>query len=60
MLPKWMRQAIRDNVMSPEEAAEMYQLCLESEEEVVSLPEHLWKAAERISLWEAPTWPTVQ
>ena len=60
MLPKWMRQAIRDNVLSPEEAAEMYQLCQASSEDEISLPEHLWKAAERISLWETPAWPTLQ
>lgn len=57
MLPKWMRQAIEQQVLSEAEAQEMHQLTQaseEEEEELVILPEHLWPAASRVSLWEQP------
>ena len=53
-LPKWLKQAVREQVVSPAEAQEIWQISLDSESEEVNLPEHLWSAAERIHLWEAP------
>ena len=54
MLPKWMRRAIKEQVISEPEALELHRLSMESELEEVKLPEHLWPAAERIYLWEMP------
>ena len=41
MLPKWLRQAIKDEVLSEQEAQELHQVALASEQKKVSLPEHL-------------------
>lgn len=54
MLPKWLRQAIKDEVLSEQEAQELHQVALASEQEEASLPEHLWPAAARVHLWEIP------
>ena len=54
MLPKWLRQAIKDEVLSEQEAQELHQVALASEQEEVPLPEHLWPAAARVHLWETP------
>lgn len=54
MLPKWLRQAIKDEVLSEQEAQELHQVALASEQDEVSLPEHLWPAAARVHLWEIP------
>lgn len=55
MLPKWMQEAIRDNVLSPEEATEIHSISLAATTEEVLLPLHLHEAASRIYLWERPT-----
>lgn len=52
-LPKWMQQAIRDKVLSPEEATDWHSTVLQSLETEVALPERLHPAAERVMLWEA-------
>jgi hypothetical protein len=52
MLPKWMQQAVKEQVLSPQEAQEMHQVALSSSTEYVNLPEHLHPAAERVHLWE--------
>ena len=54
MLPKWMQQAVKEQVLSPQEAQEMHQVALSSSTEYVSLPEHLHSAAQRVFLWENP------
>lgn len=52
MLPRWMQRAVKAEVISPDEAQEIYKLSLESETDWVELPPHLFNAAERIHLWE--------
>ena len=56
MLPKWMQQAVKEQVLSPQEAQEMHQAALSSLTEYVSLPEHLHPAAQRLFLWENPSY----
>lgn len=56
MLPKWMQQAVKEQVLSPQEAQEMHQVALSSSTEYVSLPEHLHSAAQRVFLWETPSY----
>ena len=51
-LPRWMKQAIKDNALSLSEASELYHLSKNSPPEEVEVPEHLWDAVERLSLWE--------
>ena len=53
-LPKWMQRAVKDQVLSPQEAQEIHQVALSSSTEYVDLPEHLHPAAERVFLWERP------
>lgn len=53
-MPEWMQEAILYNVLEVWEAQEIHRLALESEQEEVPMPEHLWPAMERIHLWEAP------
>lgn len=53
-LPKWLKRAVKEQVVSPEEAQEIHKLSLESDEEEITLPPHLFSAAERINLWETP------
>ena len=53
-LPKWMQQAVKDQVLSPQEAQEIHQVALSSSTEYVDLPEHLHEAASRVYLWEQP------
>jgi hypothetical protein len=53
-LPKWLNRAIKEQVVSEQEAKEIHQISLQSDQELVELPEHLWSAAERIDLWETP------
>ena len=59
MLPKWLRQAVKDRVVSQAEAEEMYQLVESSDQEEVILPPHLFQAAERMALWEMHALPTL-
>jgi|APIni6443716594_1056825.scaffolds.fasta_scaffold2578443_2 hypothetical protein len=59
MLPNWMKQAVKDEVLSQAEAEEMHLLSQESEVEAVTLPHHLFLAAERLWLWELPTPPSL-
>lgn len=59
LLPKWMRSAIKDGVMSEVEAREMHSLCLASKEEEVPMPAHLHPVCERLALWEMPPAPGV-
>ena len=58
-LPKWMRSAIKDGVMSEQEAEEMHDLCAASFEEEVPMPAHLYPVCERLALWEMPSAPGV-
>ena len=53
-LPKWMQQAVKDQVLSPQEAQEWHQVALSTSDEWIDLPEHLHPAAERVFLWERP------
>jgi hypothetical protein len=53
-----MRKAIKDNVMTEPEAQEMHKLCLESDQEMVEMPEHLHPVCQRLHLWEMPV-PTL-
>ena len=54
MLPKWMQQAVKEQVLSPQEAQEIHQVALSSSDEWINLPEHLHPAAQRVFLWERP------
>ena len=53
-LPKWMQQAVKDQVLSPQEAQEWHQVALSASAEWIDLPEHLHEAASRVYLWERP------
>ena len=53
-LPKWMQQAVKDQVLSPQEAQEWHRVALSTSAEWIDLPEHLHPAAERVFLWERP------
>ena len=53
-LPKWMKQADKEQVLTPQEAQEMHQFALSTSAEWIDLPEHLHPAAERVFLWERP------
>ena len=53
-LPKWMQRAVKDQVLSPQEAQEWHQVALSTSDEWINLPEHLHPAAERVFLWENP------
>ena len=53
-LPKWMQRAVKDQVLSPQEAQEWRQVALSTSGEWIDLPEHLHPAAERVFLWERP------
>ena len=59
-LPKWLKEAIKLRVVTLAEAQEIHQISLESDEEEITLPSHLFSAAERINLWEAPVEGSVQ
>ena len=50
-LPRWMQQAIKDRVLTPQEAQDWH----ETVQEPVSLPERLHEAASRVWLWESPS-----
>ena len=52
-LPKWMQQAIKAKVLSPEEATDWFETVSQALEAEVALPERLHPAAERVMLWEA-------
>ena len=54
-LPKWMQQAVKDQVLSPQEAQEWHQVALSTSGEWIDLPEHLHEAASRVYLWERPS-----
>ena len=53
-LPKWMQRAVKDQVLSPQEAQEWPPVALSTADEWINLPEHLHPAAERVFLWERP------
>ena len=53
-LPKWMQRAVKDQVLSTQEAQEWHQVALSTSAEWIELPEHLHPAAERVFLWERP------
>lgn len=59
MLPKWLRLAVKDQVLSQAEAQEIHRLSEALQEDEVVLPEHLHPAAERIHLWEMPVSETL-
>lgn len=56
MLPKWMQQAVKEQVLSPQEAQEIHQVALSTSDEWINLPEHLYPAAQRVFLWENPSY----
>lgn len=51
-LPGWMKQAVKEQVISEAEAREIHAICLDSDTEFVTMPKHLNVACERILLWE--------
>ena len=53
-LPRWMQQAIKDRVLTPQEAQDWHRTVESALEEQVKLPKRLHKAAERVWLWESP------
>ena len=55
-LPKWMQQAVKDQVLTPQEAQEWHQVALSTSDEWINLPEHLHPAAQRVFLWENPSY----
>ena len=58
-LPGWMKQAVKEQVISETEAREIHALCLDADSEFVTMPKHLNTASERILLWELEAGPTV-
>ena len=54
-LPRWMQQAIKDQVLTPQEAQDWHQTVESAVQEPVSLPERLHEAASRVWLWESPS-----
>lgn len=58
-LPRWMKRAIKDQVIDEAEAHEIHRICLEADEELVTMPVHLSQACERILLWELEASPTI-
>ncbi len=55
-LPKWMQRAVKDQVLSPQEAQEWHQVALSTSGEGVDLPKHLHPAAQRVFLWATPSY----
>lgn len=53
-LPRWMQQAIKDKVLTSEEAKDWHETVESALQEEVSLPERLHEAASRVWLWEQP------
>ena len=47
--PKWIREVIKNNVISESEAKEILEICRASETEEVLMPEHLHSAIERVA-----------
>ncbi len=58
-LPGWMKQAVKEMVISEAEAREIHAICLDADTEFVSMPKHLNTASERILLWELEAGKTV-
>jgi len=58
-LPRWMEQAIKNQIISKTEATEILQVCQTSDQEFVTMPRHLNTACERILLWELETAATI-
>src|SRR5690606_3580319 len=54
-MPKWMRKAIKQQVLTLEEASELYLLVSNSDSAEVEIPSRLHPAVERVWLWETPT-----
>ena len=54
-LPRWMQQAIKDQVLTPQEAQDWHETVESAVQEPVSLPERLHEAASRVWLWESPS-----
>ena len=54
-LPRWMQQAIKDRVLTPQDAQEIHKVALSTSGEWINLPEHLHEAASRVYLWERPS-----
>ena len=57
-LPHWLQWPVFLGVLSLAEAAELWDHTLLSTQEWEPLPPHLFSAAERLFLLEAPTRPT--
>ena len=51
-MPRWMQQAIQEQVLTLPEAQEIQQLCLQAGTEEVEMPRHLHPCLERLWLWE--------
>ena len=54
-LPRRMQQAIKDRVLTPQEAQDWHETVESAVQEQVSLPERLHEAASRVWLWESPS-----
>lgn len=54
-LPRWMQEAVKENVLTLEEAQDWHQAVEQSLEKEVRLPERLYEAASRVHLWETPS-----
>lgn len=52
-LPQWLQDPLDSQVLTPEEASELWEAYLQTPGEGFRmLPEHLWDAAQRLFLWE--------
>jgi hypothetical protein len=51
LLPSFLLSPLMDSAISAAEAAELFDLLLMSPDEMVSLPPHLFPAADRLTLW---------
>ncbi len=58
-LPRWMKQAVKERIISEAEAHEIHAICLDADTEFVTMPKHLNTACERILLWELEAVPTL-
>ena len=61
-LPEWLMKAVKDRVLSPQEALDLHkaaQVAKEDSEGNLDFPEHLLEPAARFNLWVMPARETL-
>ena len=53
-LPKWMQRAVKDQVLSPQEAQEWHQVALSTSDEWINLPDTCTRQQSACSCRERP------